>query len=343
MMTIMVTGGAGFIGSNFVRFLLRRHPQYTVNVLDKLTYAGNEDNLRDLEHQPNFKLIKGDICDVPLVDEVVSQAQTIVNFAAETHVDRSILDPSTFVMTNVYGTGVLLEAARKHGLRKFIQISTDEVYGSIDTGSVTEEAPLNPTNPYAASKAAADVLALSYYNTYEMPILIVRSSNVLGPFQYPEKLIPLLTTNALEQKPLPLYGDGLNVRNWIYTEDVCTAIMHILLEGQDGEIYNIGAGHETTNLGIAHHIVEYLERSKDLITFVRDRPAHDKRYAVDWTKITSLGWSPEHTFVDALRETIDWYRENEGWWRKIKEKKNGYGDYLRKQYPTLVLEEEHEK
>jgi len=338
-MTILITGGAGFIGSNFVRFILRRHPEYYIIVLDKLTYAGNEDNLRDLQHRSNFNFVRGDICDVPLVEEMVSQAEVIVNFAAETHVDRSIQDPSTFVMTNVFGTNVLLEAARKLGVERFIHISTDEVYGSIDEGSFTEEAPLNPTNPYSASKAAADLLALSCYKTYGLPISITRSSNVFGPYQYPEKLIPLFVTNAMEDRPLPLYGNGLNVRNWVYTDDLCEAIMRVLLEGENGEIYNICADNEYTNLEIAHHIVDRLEKAKELITFVQDRPAHDKRYAIDGSKIEILGWTPDHDFIDALRETIDWYRKNEGWWRKIKEKKNGYGDYLRKQYPTLVLEE----
>lgn len=339
-MTILVTGGAGFIGSNFVRFILHRYPEYHVIVLDKLTYAGNEDNLRDLQHQSNFTFVRGDICDVPLVDEIVTKGMVIVNFAAETHVDRSIQDPSTFVMTNVYGTNVLLEAAHKHAIGKFIHISTDEVYGSIEAGSFTEEAPLNPTNPYSASKAAADLLALSYYKTYGLPISITRSSNVFGPYQYPEKLIPLFVTNAMEDRPLPLYGDGLNVRNWVYTDDLCEAIMRVFLEGKDGEIYNIGADNEYTNLEIANHIIDCLSRPEELITYVQDRPAHDKRYAVNWSKMGTLGWKPEHTFVDALRKTIDWYQQNEWWWKKIKEKANTYDEFFRKQYPTLVTEQE---
>jgi dTDP-glucose 4,6-dehydratase len=338
-MTILITGGAGFIGSNFVRFVLRHYPQYKVLVLDKLTYAGNENNLRDIQHLSNFQFERGDICDISLVDEIVSRSNVIVNFAAETHVDRSIHDPSTFVMTNVYGTNVLLEAARKHGTERVVHISTDEVYGSIESGSFTEEAPLKPTNPYSASKAAADVLALSYYKTYGVPILITRSSNVFGPYQYPEKLIPLFVTHAVEKKPLPLYGDGLNIRDWIYTEDVCAAIMHILHNGKDGEVYNVSAGNERTNLEIARSILDHLDQTEELITFVQDRPAHDKRYSVDGSKVEALGWSPGHSFLSALKETIQWYRENEWWWRKIKEDRSTYGEYFRRQYPTLVSEE----
>lgn len=336
MKTILVTGGAGFNGSNFVRYLLRNHPSYTVLVLDKLTYAGNMDNLLDVQNGPNFSFVRGDICDRAIVDRVVSRSSVIVNFAAETHVDRSILDSSAFIRTNVYGTSVLLEAARGHGVEKLVHISTDEVYGSRQEGSFVEDDPLHPNNPYSASKAAADMLVLSYYKTYGMPVTITRSSNNFGPYQYPEKLIPLFVTNALEDKGLPLYGDGLNVRDWVYVEDLCQALDVVLHKGESGEVYNIGAANERTNLEIAHRILDSLDKPRDLLAFVQDRPAHDRRYSVDWSKIKALGWQPRHAFEEALRETIAWYRENGWWWKKIKGRQKPFQEYYRRQYATLA-------
>lgn len=336
MKTILITGGAGFIGNNFVRYMLRCYPHFNVTVLDKLTYAGNEDNLLDVRDQSNFSFVKGDICDSSLVNELVSKSNSIVHFAAETHVDRSIQNASAFITTNVYGTNVLLEAVRNHSIDRFIHISTDEVYGSRESGSFSEEDPLNPSNPYSASKAAADLLVLSFSKTYGVPVVIVRSSNVFGPHQYPEKLIPLFATNALEGKELPVYGDGLNIRDWIYVEDLCEAIDVVQVKGRTGEIYNVGAANERTNLEIAYSILDTLGKSRNLLTYVSDRPAHDKRYSLDWAKIGTLGWQPRHTFMDALRQTILWYQEKEWWWQKIKEKKQLFQEFYKRQYPTLV-------
>jgi dTDP-glucose 4,6-dehydratase len=271
------------------------------------------------------------------VDEVVFRSSVIVNCAAETHVDRSIQGASPFVMTNVYGTGVMLEASRKYAITKFVHLSTDEVYGSCSEGSFSEESPLNPGNPYSASKAAADLLALAYHATYGHPVTILRSSNVFGPYQYPEKLIPLLVTNALEDKRLPLYGDGLNLRDWIYVEDLCEALDVVLRRGAEGEIYNVAASNERTNLEMAHGILDHVGKSRNLVTFVPDRPAHDRRYALDWSKIRDLGWRPRHSFAEALEKTIEWFRDNEPWWRKIKRGQKAYREYYRRQYPELTL------
>ena len=336
MKTILITGGAGFIGSNFVRYMLRRYPQFNVVVLDKLTYAGNLDNLTDVHAQSHFNFIRGDICDSSIVNEFVSGSDVVVNFAAETHVDKSIQNAPVFISTNVYGTSILLEAARGSSIERFIHVSTDEVYGSRDRGSFTEGDHLNPTNPYSASKAAADLLALSFSKTYGVPVIIVRSSNVFGFYQYPEKLIPLFVTNALEGKELPLYGDGLNVRDWIFVEDLCEAIDIVRLKGRCGEIYNVGAANEWNNLEMAHSILDTLGKSRDLLTFVSDRPAHDRRYSLDWAKIRALGWRPRHTFGEALHQTISWYQGNQEWWKKIKEKKKSFQEFYRRQYPTLI-------
>lgn len=327
---ILVTGGAGFIGSNFIRHLLNKYPDYEIVNLDKLTYAGNLENLRDIEEKPNYRFIKGDICDEKVVDSVVKEGvNTILNFAAESHVDRSILGPESFIKTDIYGTYTLLEAVRKYKIERMVQISTDECYGSIEKGSFKETDPLNPSSPYAASKASADLLCLSYFTTYKLPVIITRSSNNYGPYQFPEKLIPLFITNALENKPLPLYGDGLNVRDWLYVLDNCQAIDLILHKGEIGEIYNVGADNERTNIEITKTILKILGKSEDLIKKVKDRPGHDRRYSLNSTKIRELGWKPEYNFGKALREMVDWYRDNESWWRKLKKKTE---EFYKKQY-----------
>ncbi len=314
-MKILVTGGAGFIGSNFIRYLLNKYPDYKIINLDKLTYAGNLDNLKDIQNNPRHIFIKGDICDKKIVEETVKDSiDAIVNFAAETHVDRSIADAGSFIKTDVFGTYRLLEASRKYDI-KFVQISTDEVYGSIENGSFKETDPLKPSSPYSASKAGADLLTHSYYTTYNLPVLITRSSNNFGPYQHPEKLIPLFITNALQDKPLPLYGDGKNVRDWIYVLDNCKAIDLVLHKGKEGESYNIGTGNEKTNLEMTHMILQELKKPKSLISSVKDRPGHDRRYSLDSTKIRKLGWKPQHEFEDAFKETIKWYKDNEWWWK----------------------------
>lgn len=323
MKRFLVTGGAGFIGSNFVRYLLKHYPDVEVVNLDKLTYAGNLDNLRDIESDPRYSFIKGDICDDVLVNKLMPEIHAVVNFAAESHVDRSIGAPDDFIRTDVFGAFVLLEAARRNGVERFIQISTDEVYGSIEEGSFKETDPLMPSSPYSASKAGADRLAYSYYVTYGLPVIITRCSNNFGPYQYPEKLIPLFITNALENKELPVYGDGLNVRDWIYVEDHCEAIDFIYRHGEVGEVYNIGGGNEKTNLEITEYILKKLEKPRSLIVFVKDRLGHDRRYSLDCTKLEKLGWTPKTGFTEALDRTISWYVENRWWWEKLKS-----GEYL---------------
>ena len=330
METFLVTGGAGFIGSNFIRYLFRKYPDARVINLDKLTYAGNLDNLKDVEDNPNYRFVKGDICDEKIVEQVMPGVDVVVNFAAESHVDRSIGAPGDFIRTDMFGVFVLLEAAKRHGVKKFVQISTDEVYGSIENGSFKETDPLMPSSPYSASKAGGDRLAYSYYVTYGMPVVITRCSNNFGPYQYPEKLIPLFITNALDDKELPIYGDGLNVRDWIYVDDHCSAIDLVMREGQDGEVYNIGAGNEKTNLEITEYILEKLGKPRSLMTFVKDRPGHDRGYSLDWSKIRSLGWKPAHSFEQAMDLTIDWYSKNRWWWEKLKS--GEYLEFYRKHY-----------
>jgi len=318
MRTFLVTGGAGFIGSNFIHYLLDRYDDVRVINLDKLTYAGNLDNLRDIEKDPRYRFVKGDICDEDVVDPLMKEADVVVNFAAESHVDRSIGQPDDFIRTDVFGTFVLLEAARKHGVEKFVQISTDEVYGSTLGESFKETDPLMPSSPYSASKAGADRLAYSYFVTYKLPVLITRCSNNYGPYQYPEKLIPLFVTNAIENKNLPIYGDGKNVRDWIFVEDHCNAIDVVLQKGKDGEVYNIGAGNEKTNLEITEFILDFLNKPRDLMTFVPDRLGHDRRYSLNCEKLKSLGWQPAHSFEEGMEDTIRWYVDNRWWWEKIK-------------------------
>jgi dTDP-glucose 4,6-dehydratase len=320
-MTLLVTGGAGFIGSNFVLHMLRKYPDYPVVNLDKLTYAGNLENLREVEADPRHIFCQGDICDSDLVLELVRRygVEAIVNFAAESHVDRSILEASEFVRTNVEGTGVLLEAAKRHRLKKFVQVSTDEVYGSLGPeGKFVESTPLHPNSPYAASKASADLLALAYRHTFGIPVVVTRSSNNYGPCQFPEKLIPLMIINAMTNKPLPVYGDGGNMRDWIHVLDHCTAVDEVLQKGKEGEIYNIGSGSELKNIDVVKLILKHLGKPESLISFVQDRPGHDRRYATDAGKIQrELRWRPQHAFERGIAETIQWYRRNESWWKRI--------------------------
>jgi dTDP-glucose 4,6-dehydratase len=331
MIRVLITGGAGFIGSHYTRHALRSHADWQVTVLDKLTYAGNLANLKDLEAHPRYRFLRGDVASPDDVKKALGDGcDYLLNFAAETHVDRSIGDPEGFIRTDVYGAYVLLEAARERGLRRFVQISTDEVYGSVAAGSSLEDAPLMPSNPYSASKAAADRLAYSYFATYGVPVLITRASNNFGPNQYPEKVIPLFITNALEDSPLPLYGDGQNVRDWLYVLDHCEAIDAVLDRGREGEVYNIGGGNERRNVEITEIILERLRKPASLIRRVTDRPGHDRRYSLDCAKIHALGWRPRTAFEQAIRETIDWYVENRAWWEPIK--KGTYLEYYRAHY-----------
>ncbi len=319
MRRILVTGGAGFIGSNFVRYMLRSHADLDILVLDALTYAGNLENLADVSDDPRFYFFRGDIRDEAMVDNLVPNVDTIVNFAAETFVDRSIHEPGDFVTTDVVGTFRLLEAARKHGVERFVHISTDEVYGSVEEGSSVETDPVEPRSPYSASKAASDLLARSYYVTYGVPVIITRASNNYGPYQHPEKLIPFFITNALEDRPLPVYGDGQQVRDWLYVEDHCAAIDVVLRKGSIGEVYNVGGGYERTNLEVTRGILKALGKDESLIKYVKDRPGHDRRYSLDTTKLRSLGWAPKVGFEEGLPLTVKWYVENEGWWRRVRE------------------------
>jgi dTDP-glucose 4,6-dehydratase len=317
-MKILVTGACGFIGSNFVRYILEKYPTYNVLNLDKLTYAGNPNNLKDIQDDSRYEFVKGDICNAELIEELISDnVDFVVNFAAESHVDRAIKDASSFVQTNVYGTYVLLEASRKYEIKKYLQISTDEVYGSIEKGSFKENDLLQPNNPYSASKAAADMMVRSYNRTYGLFTLITRSSNNFGPFQYPEKLIPSFIIHLLKKEKMPLYGNGLNVRDWLYVFDNCEAIDLVLHKGKSGEIYNIGAKNEKTNLEIAKFILHEMGESENFITFVEDRLGHDKRYSLDNFKIKKLGWAPKTEFYSVLKETITWYMENEWWWKPL--------------------------
>jgi len=321
MKTLLVTGGCGFIGSHFVKQFLKTHSAWKVVNLDKLTYSGNPENTRELHGNPRYEFLRGDIGDSSLVDTVVGNVHAIVHFAAETHVDRSIDNADDFLVTNILGTRVLMEAARKHRIERFVHISTDEVYGSIPEGAVAEEAPLLPNSPYSASKAAADLLIRSYGVTYHSPVMIVRSSNNFGPFQYPEKVIPLFVTNLLQRKKIPLYGTGVNRREWIYVEDNCAAVELVFDRGEAGQIYNIGVGNEMSNLDLAHAILKVMGFGEDRIEYVRDRPGHDLRYSIDTTRIRQLGFKPQWTFAQALEKTIEWYRTHEEWWQPLKRDK----------------------
>ena len=320
-MRILVTGGAGFIGSNFIHYLLKDYDDIRVVNYDKLTYAGNLDNLKDIEHDSRYTFVKGDICDAALVEGVIKKEDInqIVNFAAESHVDRSITGPEVFIKTDVLGAFTLLESCRKHDIEKYIQISTDEVYGSIEQGSFKETDPLNPSSPYSASKASADLLVNAYHITYNLPIIITRSSNNFGPYQYPEKLIPFFIIRALKNDYLPVYGNGLNVRDWLYVEDNCRAIDIVRTKGKTGEIYNIGADNEHPNIEITRIILEELHKPQSLIKYVKDRLGHDRRYSINSEKIKKLGWYPIHSkdFIITLKKTIQWYISNEIWWKKL--------------------------
>ncbi len=316
-MTLMVTGAAGFIGANYAHYIINKYPGLSVLVYDKLTYAGNLENLKDIRDR--IKFVKGDICDAQAVGNAIKEhgVDEIINFAAETHVDRSINSASDFLESNVKGVYTMLEAARKYDIKKLLQISTDEVYGSIQDGSFYETSNINPSNPYSAAKAAGDLLARSYYNTYKLPVLITRSSNNFGPYQFPEKLIPLMILKAMRNEPLPVYGTGMNVRDWIYVEDNCAGIDTVFHKGKLGEVYNIGGGNEKPNLEVVRLILKQLGKPESLITFVKDRPGHDLRYSLNSDKTKALGWMPAHTFEDAMKKTIDWYVNNEWWWRPL--------------------------
>ena len=333
MVDVLVTGGAGFIGSNFVRYALEHHPDWRVTTLDKLTYAGRRENLHDVLDHARHTLVQGDIADASVAGPLVERSEVVVHFAAETHVDRSILAAGEFIHTDVFGTFVLLEAARRApALRRFVQISTDEVYGSIAAGASLETHELKPRNPYSASKAAADRLAYSYWATFEVPVIITRASNNYGPYQFPEKLIPLFVTNAIDDIPLPLYGDGRNVRDWLHVTDHCRAIDLLLDRGQNGDVYNIGGGNEVQNVDLTHRILSLVSKPESLISPVQDRPGHDRRYCVDTAKLRALGWAPQVDFSQGLAATVDWYRGNEWWWRPIKEQDPAFRSYYDAQY-----------
>jgi len=332
-MRLLVTGGAGFIGSNFILYMLRQHPNYKIINVDSLTYAGNLENLKTASDNPNYSFSKTDITDAQGIDLLFQQGiDVVVNFAAESHVDRSILEPDIFVKTNVLGTQVLLDAAKKYGVTKYVQVSTDEVYGSLgDAGLFTEETPLAPNSPYSASKAGGDLMVRAYYETFGLPVNITRCSNNYGPYQFPEKLIPLIISRALNDEPLPIYGDGLNIRDWLYVEDHCSAIDLVIHNGRIGEVYNIGGNNERANIHIVKTILQELGKPESLITYVQDRPGHDRRYGIDPAKIThELGWKPKHHFETGIKETIQWYLQHKDWWTRIQS--GEYKSYYAKQY-----------
>ncbi len=318
---LLVTGGAGFIGSNFIHYMMKKYPEYKIINLDKLTYAGNLENLKDIENNENYRFVRGDICDRSIIEELFSanKINAVINFAAESHVDRSIEDPGVFIQTDVYGTFILLEASAKYKIEAFLQISTDEVYGSITDGSFKETDPFMPNSPYAASKAGAEMIVRSFYKTYGTPVLITRTSNNFGPYQFPEKIIPLFVTNLIDGIKVPLYGDGMNVRDWIYVMDNCHALDLVLHRGKIGEAYNIGGGNEKPNVWITKTMLKLLGKPDSMIQPVADRLGHDRRYSVDCTKIEQeLGWRPETDFEEALEKTVKWYLNNEEWWRPLK-------------------------
>ncbi len=331
-MKLLITGGAGFIGSNFIHYILGKYPHYKIVNLDKLTYCGNLDNLKKVENDPRYKFIKGDICDKEKVDEIFEEEKPdlVVNFAAETHVDRSILNPDIFTKTNILGTHILLETSRKFKIKRFLHISTDETYGSLKSGKFREDDILAPNSPYSASKASADLLVRSYYKTFSLPVIITRSSNNYGPYQFPEKVIPLFISNILENKKIPLYGTGKNIRDWIYVLDNCEGLDAVLHNGEAGEIYNIGGGNEKTNLELAKIILSELGKDESQIEYVDDRLGHDFRYALDIEKVKKIGWQPRHSFEEAIKKTIRWYLENKDWLKKLKTKE--FDKYYEKQY-----------
>lgn len=333
MKNILVTGGAGFIGSNFIKYMLNKYENYRIINLDALTYAGNLENLKEIEKNPKYTFIKGSITDRILVDSIVTDGVThIINFAAESHVDRSIENPGIFIETNIMGTQILLDAAKKYKAEKYMQVSTDEVYGSLgETGLFTEETPLAPNSPYSASKTGADLLVRAYNETFGLPVNITRCSNNYGPYQFPEKLIPLMIANAYENKELPVYGDGKNVRDWLHVEDHSSAIDLVLHNGKPGEVYNIGGNNEKQNIEIVKLVLNYLGKPESLIKYVKDRPGHDRRYAIDSTKIQNeLGWKPKYNFEKGMEDTVKWYLNNKDWWDKVRS--GEYKEYYKKMY-----------
>ena len=317
-MKLLITGGCGFIGSNFIRNMLEKYPDYQITNLDKLTYAGNPDNLKDIESDPNYTFVKGDICDTDVVSKVMQDVDQVIHFAAESHVDRSIEDGAVFVRTNVLGTNTLLQGALDNDVERFIHVSTDEVYGSIKEGSFSEMDDLKPSSPYSSSKAGSDLLAMSYYTTYDLPVTITRCTNNFGPYQYPEKLIPLFITNLMNNRKVPVYGSGMNVRDWIHVDDHCSGIDFVLNNGNTGEVYNIGGGSELTNLDITHRILAALDKDESMIEYVEDRKGHDFRYSLDCNKLKKIGWKPKYDFDTALNSTIAWYVNNRWWWEPLK-------------------------
>ena len=329
-MKLLVTGGSGFIGSNFIRHVLAAHPDDRVVNLDKLTYAGNPANLADLAGDSRYAFVQGDVCDAKVVRDVIRGVDAVVNFAAESHVDRSLMEPDAFLRTDVFGVFTLLEAVKELKIARFLHISTDEVYGSVERGSSRESDPVRPSNPYSASKAGGDLLALAYWHTHRVPVLITRSSNNFGPYQYPEKVVPLFVTNALDDQPLPLYGDGRQVRDWLYVLDNCAAIDLVLRQGRDGEVYNVGGGHEVENVALTREILRLTGKSERLIQPVADRPGHDRRYALDCTKLWQLGWAPRYPFASALETTVRWYRDHTAWWQPLKS--GEFRAYYERQY-----------
>jgi len=331
---LLVAGAAGFIGSNFVRYVRRTRPEVAITVLDKLTYAGNLANLAEFEGQPGYRFVHGDICNADLVNTLAGQSDAIVNFAAETHVDRSLMDPFAFIETDVRGTAVLCEAARRYGHEVFLLVSTDEVYGDVSEGRSREEDPLRPRSPYSASKAGGEHIARAYAESFGLPLLVTRGSNNYGPFQYPEKLIPVLITNAIDDMRLPLYNDGSAVRDYIYVEDHCRAIDHVLHEAAVGGVYNVGTGMETNGLQVAEAVLDIVGKPRSLIEFVADRPGHDYRYALDIGRITELGWEAQVTFAEGLERTVRWYQDHEEWWRPLKS--GEYWEYYKRNYRPLV-------
>ncbi|MGE7853170.1 dTDP-glucose 4,6-dehydratase [Bacillus paramycoides] len=337
-MKVLVTGGAGFIGSNFVRYMVKKYPEYNIVNLDALTYAGNLENLKDIEELSNYKFVKGDIADRQFINQLFKEEKFdyVLNFAAESHVDRSITNPDIFIQTNIQGTQVLLDAAKNAEVKKYLQVSTDEVYGTLgETGYFTEETPLASNSPYSSSKAGADLLVRAYHETFGLPVNITRCSNNYGPFHFPEKLIPLMIINALNDKQLPVYGDGLNVRDWLHVEDHCQAIDLVLHKGKNGEVYNVGGNNERTNIEIVKTILKALDKPESLIKYVTDRPGHDRRYAIDATKLREeLGWSPKYNFDTGIEQTIKWYLENQDWWKNIIS--GEYQEYFKNQYASRL-------
>ena len=333
-MRILVTGAAGFIGSNYVRYVLSQHRDAHVVALDKLTYAGNPENLAAFDGDSRFQFVHTDICDADAVGEALAGCDALVNFAAESHVDRSVMDPAAFVRTNVEGIRVLLEAARTHKVERIVHVSTDEVYGHVPVGAAGEDARLAPRNPYSATKAGGELLAMSYFTSFELPVMVTRGANTIGPNQYPEKVVPVFVTNAIEDKPLPIYGEGQAVRNYIYVADHCAGIDLVLRKGEPGSVYNVGVEFEVNTVSLAMGVLEILEKPRSLMRLIEDRPGHDYRYSLDSTRLEVLGWQPQYTFQQALAETVQWYVDNEEWWQPIKS--GSYREYYEKNYAARL-------